>query len=135
MQQRKGGIVFAVVVGLLVAVWSYRWITDPAPREQRQLQETVVLLARSQVETLVAVEGIEIVDPLAPNRRVGKAYIYPLEDGWEVSGFYRKSERDLWHPYLVRLDTELELAMLKISEQNAEIVERAREDARIVVMP
>ena len=93
MQERKGGIVFAIVVGLLVAVWSYRWITDPAPREERLLQERVVLLARSQVESLVATDGIEIVDPLEPNRRVGKAYIYPLENGWEVSGVVPTSHR------------------------------------------
>ena len=135
MQERKGGIVFAIVVGLLVAVWSYRWITDPAPREERLLQERVVLLARSQVESLVATDGIEIVDPLEPNRRVGKAYIYPLENGWEVSGFYRRSERDLWHPYLVNLDSELELVALKVSEQHEDVIERAREDDRITVMP
>ena len=135
MQERKGGIVFAVVVGLLVAVWSYRWITDPAPREERLLQERVVLLARSQVESLVATDGIEIVDPLEPNRRVGKAYIYPLENGWEVSGYYRRSERDLWHPYLVNLDSELELVALKVSEQHEDVIERARGDDRITVMP
>ena len=126
---------FAVVVGLLVAVWSYRWITDPGPREERIRQEQVVMLTRSMVESLVAVDDLEVVDPLAPNRSVGKTYIYPLQDGWEVSGFYRRSGRDLWHPYLVQLDADMELVSLKISEQNPDVLERARQDDRIVVMP
>ena len=135
MQQRKGGIVFAVVVGLLVASWSYRWITDPGPREERLRQERVVLLARNHVESLIAAESIEVVDPLKPNRRVGKVYVYPLQEGWEVSGYYRRSPRDLWHPYLVHLDTQYKLVMLKVSEQHADVLERASEDERIVVMP
>ena len=75
------------------------------------------------------------MDPLAPRRRVGKVYIYPLPDGWEVSGYYRRNERDLWHPYLVALDADLQLLTLKLSEQDPDIVERAEHDDRVEVLP
>ena len=135
MQQRKGGIVFAIAVGLLVAFLSYRWITDSRPREERALQEQAVQTARGAIEAFVAAGPLEIVDPLAPRRRVGKVYIYPRPDGWEVSGYYRRNERDLWHPYLVGLDTDLQLISLKLSEQDPDIIERAQQDDRIEVLP
>ena len=46
---RIGGLVFAFGVGLLVAFLSYQWITDPAPRLERQLQEATVMAAREQL--------------------------------------------------------------------------------------
>ena len=135
MQQRKGGIVFALAVGLIVAFLSYRWITDPVPREERARQEEAVQPSRNAIETFIAAGPLEIVDPLAPQRRVGKVYVYPQQDGWEVSGYYRRDERDLWHPFLVVLDADLQLVSLKLSEQDPDIVERARRDARIEVLP
>ena len=33
MKQRPGGIVFALVVGLIVAMLSYRWAVDSGARE------------------------------------------------------------------------------------------------------
>ena len=135
MQQRKGGIVFAVAVGLIVAFLSYRWITDSGPREERARQEAAVNTSRTALESFVAAGPLEIVDPLAPQRRVGKVYIYPLQSGWEVSGFYRRDERDLWHPYLVVLDTDLQLVSLKLSEQDPDVLKRAEQDAKVEVLP
>ena len=135
MQQRKGGIVFALAVGLIAAFLSYQWITDPGPREERARQEAAVQTSRTVLESFVAAGTLEIVDPLAPQRRVGKVYIYPLEAGWEISGFYRRDKRDLWHPYLVLLDTDLQLVLLKLSEQDPDIVERAKHDVRVEVLP
>lgn len=134
-RQRKGGIVFALAVGLIVAFISYRWITDPAPREERARQVEAVNTSRNAIETFVAAGALEIVDPLAPQRRVGKVYIYPRQDGWEVSGYYRRDKNDLWHPYLVVLDTDLQMVSLKLSEQDPDIVERAGRNARIEVLP
>ena len=135
MQQRKGGIVFALSVGLIVAFLSYRWITDPGPREERARQEKAVQISRVELESFIAAGSLEIVDALAPQRRVGKVYIYPLAAGWEVSGYYRRDERDLWHPYLIVLDNDLQLVSLKLSEQDPGVLERARHDARIEVLP
>ena len=135
MQQRKGGIFFALGVGLLVAVLSYRWLVDPQPREERQRQERVVLESRDLLHEVIASGPLVIVDPLSPNRKVGKVYVYPATAGWEVSGYYRRSETDLWHPYLLRLDENLALVHLKISDQNQTLMERGAGDSRLEVVP
>lgn len=124
MPQRIGPLVFALAVGLLAAFMSYRWILDAGPRAERASQaraerafeERVVLTSRALLESTLAIGELELVDPLAPDRVVGKAYVYPAGQGWEVSGFYRRGARDLWHPYLVTLDATLQLAHLKISD-------------------
>ena len=135
MQQRKGGIVFAVAVGLIVAVISYRWITDPGPREERQRQVSAVEQSRVVLEAFVQSGELEIVDPLAANRRVGKVYIYPTDTGWEISGFYRRDARDLWHPYLVLLDEDLQMVRLRVSDQAPDFASRGAQDPRIEVLP
>jgi len=124
MSHRIGRLVFGFAVGLLVAFLSYRWIADAGSRAERTaqaraeraLQENVVLASRALLQTTLDIGELELVDPLAPDRVVGKAYVYPAGVGWEVSGFYRRDARDLWHPYLVTLDSSLQLEHLKISD-------------------
>lgn len=135
MQQRKSGIIFAFGVGLLVAIFSYRWLVDPQPREERQRQESVVLESRALLQDIIATGELEIVDPLSPDRKVGKVYIYPATAGWEVSGYYRRSDTDLWHPYLLSLDENLVLLHLKISDQERALIERGASDYRLEVVP
>lgn len=135
MQQRRGGIVFAIGVGILVAILSYRWIMDSQPREERQLQERVVLESRDVLSEIIAAGSLVIVDPLAPDRKVGKVYIYPAAVGWEISGYYRRNETDLWHPYLVQLDENLGLTRLKISDQDPALIERSKNDPVLEVLP
>jgi hypothetical protein len=134
MQQRKGGIIFALGVGLLVAVLSYRWLVDPHSREERQRQEQVVLESRTLLQELIGSGMLEIVDPLSPDRKVGKVYVYPANTGWEVSGYYRRSDTDLWHPYLLSLDENLALLHLKISDQDPALIDRGTNDSRLEVM-
>lgn len=135
MKQRIGGIVFATAVGLIVTLFSYRWITDPQPREERQRQERAVLESRVLLQDVVASGPLEIVDPLAPDRKVGKVYIYPRSPGWEVSGYYRRSESDSWHPFLLRLDANFALSHLKISDQDPALIEQGAGDPRLEVVP
>jgi len=135
MQQRKGGIIFAFGVGLLVAVFSYRWLVDPQPREERQRQERVVLESRDLLHEVIASGPLVIVDPLSPDRKVGKVYVYPAAAGWEISGYYRRNKTDLWHPYLLRLDENLALIHLKISDQDQALMERGVGDSRLEVVP
>lgn len=116
MNHDVGRVVFAVAVGLLVAVMSYRWIMNTEPRNQRMQEETVVTEARFLLQSTLNIGALEIVDPLAPDRVVGKAYVYPQADGWDVSGFYRRGENDLWHPYLIALDANLALVHLRVSD-------------------
>ncbi|NIL93252.1 MAG: hypothetical protein GTO71_02160 [Woeseiaceae bacterium] len=131
MNHRVGRFVFAFGVGLIVAFLSYQWITNPAPGVERQLQEAAVAAARKHLETIVAAGDIRIVDPLAPDRKVGKTYIYRAGDGWEVSGYYQRNEDDRWHPYLVTLDAAHALIQLKV--QDPALVDNA--DPRIEVLP
>jgi len=135
MQQRTGGIVFAIGVGLVIAFFSYRWLVDPQPREERQRQEEVVLESRNLLRGIIASGQLEIVDPLAPDRKVGKVYVYPATAGWDISGYYRRSATDLWHPYLIRLDEQLALTRLKISDQDPALIERATGDSSLEVVP
>ena len=116
MNHRVARLVFAVAVGLLVAFLSYRWIADSGPRLERQQQERAVAAARAQLLATLQIGELVIVDPLSPDRAVGKAYVYPASAGWEVSGFYRRDAQDLWHPYLVTLNAANELVHLKISD-------------------
>ena len=116
MNHRIGRSLFALVVGLTVAVLSYQWITNPVPREQRQAEESAVLASRHALRELVGQDDLEIVDPLAPNRKIGKVYVYAEAPGWAVSGHYRRGEDEPWHAYLVYLTTELEPHSLKTDD-------------------
>ena len=129
MNHRIGRAVFAVVIGLLVATLSYRWITNPEGRQERARQEAVVHVARGFLRSATGLEVLEIVDPLAPNRKAGKVYIYPEGDGWAVSGHYRRDENDRWHPWLMSLDANLKLRSLKL--QDRQLLERAAKDPRL----
>lgn len=116
MNHRVGRSLFALVVGLTVAFLSYQWITNPIPREQRQAEESAVLASRHALRELVGREDLDIVDPLAPNRKVGKVYVYAEAPGWAVSGYYRRDENGPWHAYLIYLTTELSPHSLKTDD-------------------
>jgi hypothetical protein len=131
MNSRRGGLLFGLGVGLLVAFLSYQWITNPAPRAERQLEEVVVLDARNHLIVQLGVR--ETVDPLAPNRKIGNSYVYRAGTGWEVSGFYRRDENDRWHAFLMSLDGARNVTLLKV--QDNELAERASEDSILEVSP
>lgn len=116
MNHRIGRLVFAFGVGILVAFLSYRWITDPAPRIERQQQEAVVMAARGYLAANTGIASPQIVDPLAPDRKVGKVYVYRAGDGWEVSGFYRRGGDDKWHAFLMSLDASPGMTHLKVQD-------------------
>ncbi len=135
MNHKIGRVVFAVAVGLLVATFSYRWITNPDGREQRILQVGVVESSRTHIRALVDSGSLEIVDPVSPNRKVGKVYVYPDGEAWSVSGFYRRGEGDRWHAYLMALDAELALLSLKIQDSEPGLLERAALDPLLEIRP
>ncbi len=126
---------FVLIASLSVAYFSYQWITNPEPRAERVLQENAVVAAREVLKAVVVADTIEIVDPLATNRKVGKAYIYRNEEkgdngGWVVSGFYRRDENDRWHPYLMTLDAELVVEHLKVRDNHQDMIKRAEDDPK-----
>ena len=133
MNHQVGRWVFAIGVGLIVAFLSYRWITNPAPRIERQLQEAAVAASRLHLQGRLSVDGLQIVDPLSQDRKVGKTYVYRAGDGWEVSGYYRRDEDDDWHPYLVTLDADEALVLLRV--QDEALAEQSAEDDLLEVLP
>lgn len=133
MNHRIARLLFGFTVGLLVAFLAYRWVVDPAPRVQRELEESAVAAARGLLINTLAIGDLEMVDPLAPNRKVGKTYVYREGESWQVSGYYRRDEKDLWHPYLATLDGSLTLQHLKISDAN--LLDRHNEASVLEVLP
>jgi hypothetical protein len=135
MDHRIGRAVFALVIGLLVALASYQWITNSEGRVERVVQESVVEASRGQLKSVIGSASLEIVDPLSPNRKVGKVYVYPEGDNWAVSGYYRRDENDRWHPYLMMLKADLSLSFLKLQDRDQGLIERAREDPLLEISP
>ena len=93
----------------------------------------VVEMARSHLGTALSLADLELVDPLLPDRKVGKAYVYRDGNGWQVSGFYRRDARDLWHPFLLTMDKNLVLEHLKISD--AALLDEFSGSDRVEVLP
>jgi len=133
MNHRISRLVFGLGVGLLVAFTAFKWITNPEPRAERQLEETVVAMSRQHIEATLANAGVELVDPLSPNRKVGKTYVYRADDGWEVSGYYRRDENDRWHPYLMSLDASHAMTHLKV--QDSMLRESVEHNELLEVLP
>lgn len=77
--------------------------------------------------------SLELVDPLAPNRAIGKAYVYPAGAGFEVSGYYRRNAADRWHPFLMRLSAGSTLVELSVRDDDPALRRRAVADPRLEV--
>jgi len=127
-------LVVAFAVGIFVALYSFERISDPEPALQRAREEAVVISAREILKFYVAADGeIEIVDPLARNRVAGKVYIYPTENGWEVSGYYRHNDSDRWHPFLMSLSDSVELVSLSVRDADEKLGTAADDDPKFSV--
>ncbi|MDH4055454.1 MAG: hypothetical protein OEW73_00320 [Gammaproteobacteria bacterium] len=135
MDHRIGRTVFAIVVGLLVATVSYQWISSPAGREERAIQVSAVATSRLHLAAIVEADSLEIVDPVSPNNKVGKVYIYPESQGWAISGYYRRNADDPWHPYLMTLGADQDLMQLKVRDGARDLAERAARDPRLEIGP
>jgi hypothetical protein len=133
MNHRIARLAFGLGVGLLVAFMAFKWITNPEPRAERQLEETVVAASRQYLEATLANSSAELVDPLSPDRKVGKTYVYRAGDGWEVSGYYRRDEDDRWHPYLMTLDASHAMTHLKVKDSM--LRDSAEQNELIEILP
>jgi len=133
MNHRIARLAFGLGVGLIVAFMAFKWITNPEPRAVRQLEETVVAASRQHLGATLASASVELVDPLSPDRKVGKSYVYRAGDGWEVSGYYRRDENDRWHPYLMTLDASNAMTHLKV--QDSMLRESAAQNELLEIVP
>ena len=134
MRRPAGSLLFGVAVGLIVAVFAYRWVTAPEMRNQRLLEEAAVVESRALLARTLQITDPEIVDPLAPKRSVGKSYVYPAEHGWEVSGYYRRHAGDGWHAYLMALDSGHGLLWLRVRDDDPAILRLAARDPALDVL-
>ena len=126
----------ALALGLILALYAYQRITDPEPRRQRAREESVVLSARDLLQSYVAPrQALQIVDPLSPNRKVGKVYIYPAGGGWELSGHYRRGGDDDWHPYLMSLTGEAGLKSLAVRDADDRLIGMSSQDPKFSAVP
>ncbi len=126
----------AVAIGLVLALYSYQRVIDPVPGLQKAREETVVMSARDILQSYVSpVNAIEIVDPVSPARKVGKVYIYPTDDGWELSGYYRRDENDRWHPYLMALNGKAGLESLAVQDGNDRLIGMSAQDPKFSAVP
>ncbi len=135
MNHRVGRIVFGLAAGLAVAAWSYQWLVSPEKLREREEQERIVELARVHLADKLGIDDLEIVDPLAPERKVGKAYVFRSADGWEVSGYYRRSGEARWHDFLMSIAADDNLRRLKIRDRNDSLAVRALADPVLEVVP
>ena len=134
INHRVMSLIFAFGVGLLVSFCSYQWITDDQRGAQRAVEEAVVRESRLILESYVGRSAeIEISDPLDRVRAAGKVYIYPIGDGWEVSGQYRRVGERRWHAYLMSLDSESRLVSLSVEDASSELAGIAAADPKFSV--
>jgi hypothetical protein len=134
INHRVMSLVFAFGIGLLVSFGSYRWITDDQRGAQRAVEEALVRESRLILESYVGRSTkIEISDPLDRVRAAGKVYIYPVGDGWEVSGQYRRVGDRHWNAYLMSLDGESRLISLSVEDASPEIAGIAADDPKFSV--
>lgn len=129
-------VLVAVAVGVVLSLYAYQRITDPEPAMQRQQEEAVVIAARKILRNYVARSAqLVIVDPLQTNRAIGKTYIYPTANGWQVSGHYQRPSETRWHPWLMTLDESRQLQHLKVQDGDPRIKARAAGDPRFTAEP
>ncbi|HEX7718827.1 MAG TPA: hypothetical protein VF389_03385 [Woeseiaceae bacterium] len=128
-------LVVAFAIGIAVALYAYDRVTDPEPALQRAQEEAAVLASRSILADYLAVgPGLQIVDPLAPDRVVGKVFVYPSAEGFDVSGHYRRSDTARWHPFLMRLDHNAGLLDLSVADDDEQLRQRSAADPRLRVV-
>ncbi len=126
----------ALTVGLILALYAYQCVTDPEPGRQRAREEAAVISARDILQSYVAPGAyLEIVDPVSPNPKVGKVYIYPAGGGWEVSGHYRRDEDDAWHPFLMALNGGAGLESLAVRDANDRLIVMSSQDPKFSAVP
>ncbi len=128
--------VVAVTFGLILSLYAYQRVNDPEPARQRAIEEGLVMSARDILGSYVMPGNqIEVVDPLAPDSKVGKVFIAPTSTGWEIAGHYRRDEADPWHPYLMMLDVEGGLESLAVRDGNDRLIGMSAQDPKFSAGP
>lgn len=131
VNHRNVRILVAFAFGLLVAVGSFQWITDADRSVRRADEEKIVLASRDILRRYVTDSGLEISDAVDRVRAAGKVYMFPTDEGWELSGHYRRPNEKTWHAYLMSIDADVKLKSLSVQDTDAELTALARSDPRL----
>jgi hypothetical protein len=123
-------LVVAFAVGLAVAYGSYQWISDSERPARRAQEEAVALAARDILRSYITVENLQISDAIDRVRDAGKVYLFPTDDGWELSGHYKRPDERKWHAWLMALDDNVGLVSLAVQDTDAELTNLADSDPK-----
>jgi len=123
-------LVVAFMVGIVVAVGSYQWITDTERSAKRKQEEAVVFASRDILRAYVGETDLEISDPVERIRDAGKVYLFPTADGWELSGHYRRPGEKRWHAFLMAVAYDASLIRLSVQDTEPNLLEKAAQDPR-----
>ena len=136
MNHKIISVVVALAVGLSAAWYVYDRATDPLPALQRMQEMEVVSTARTILKSYVAPSSdMEFVDSIGPDRKVGKVYIAPIDNGWEISGYYRRGAGDPWHPWLMSVDSSMHLQKLSLQDDNPQLIALSSKDPKFDAVP
>lgn len=128
--------IISIGIGVILALQAYQLVTDPEPARRQVIEEAVVREARQILQSYVVPgQELQLVDPLAPNRKIGKVYIWPADNGWDVSGYYRRDKLDHWHPYLMSLDLNSQLRSLAVRDDNDRLIGMSSQDDHFSAVP
>ena len=131
-----GQIIFALTVGFLASTSVYFSSTSPDITIVREREEAVIQQSEKLFITILQMPNTtQIIHPLNPDRDVGKSYVYPLDGGWQISGFYRRNQNEEWRAWLINLDKSLKLIDLRVQGLISEFDEDVLKKDNVIILP
>ena len=121
-------LVVALGIGLLLSFASYQWLTDTERPERRAEEVAVVNASRSILLSYIDSDDLAVSDALDRVREAGKVYVFPTEQGWELSGHYQRVGERIWHDFLMHLDKDLRLERLVVNDDDTRLQALAESD-------
>tara|TARA_B100001105_G_scaffold50458_1_gene38034 strand:+ start:208 stop:618 length:411 start_codon:yes stop_codon:yes gene_type:complete len=122
-------IIIFLILFIAALTYTYRNVYEPISVNQRGGEIQIIHITRSIIKSYIDISSdIKIIDPLNPNRKIGKSYIFPSDNGWEISGYYKKTDRDNWHPWLISLNSTNELVSIAVKDDSPRIKKKSIED-------
>ena len=127
-------VIFALITGFGLSWLVYQSSVQLPYEVQRQTEEEIINKANVLlIKSLNLPLGLEVIDPIKPDKDVGKTYISPNEREWQVSGYYRRNELDEWHPWLINLDENHKLIRLSVQDDIHLFSEEILENSLITI--
>ena len=128
-------IIIFLILFIAALIYTYKNVYEPISVNQRGDEIQIIHITRSIIKSYIDISpDIEIIDPLNPNRKIGKSYIFPSDNGWEISGYYKKTDYDNWHPWLISLNSVNELVSITVKDDNLRINKKSIEDPFLLIV-